>query len=105
MTNRVLVMMEVPEDQEVEELLDIDNLDASVVYQRDLVELDPRQREAITDLLMGFNLPVDMMSAANNMLLASFVNQNATIGHMGSDNRKVSLERARAAIEEMLKEL
>jgi len=76
-----------------------------VIYQQELVDLDPRQREAITDLMMGFNLPVDMMSAANNMLLASFINPGATIGSMDSGNRKICLERARAAIEEMLKEL
>lgn len=105
MTNRALVMLEVEDGQELDDLLDLDSVDANVIYQNDLVDLDQRQREAITDLLLAFDLPVDMMSAANNMLLASFVNKGATIGQMGSENRRIYLEKARATIDEMLKEI
>lgn len=105
MTHRAMVLLEVEDGQDLEELLDLDSLDANVIYQDELVDLDQRQRGAITDLLLGFDLPVEMMSAANNMLLASFVDKGATIGQMGPANRRLCLEKARAAIDEMLGEM
>lgn len=110
MTKRVILMMEIDEDQEVEDLLDFDSIDENVVhqnliYQDEMVELDPRQLKAITNLLLGFDLPANMMNVANNMLMASFFNKDATIGNMGSDNRKVCLQRARDAIDQLLQEI
>ena len=106
MSNRAIIMLDLPEEQDVEDLLD--NLgadDASVIFQRDLLDLDPRQKEAIQSLMLGVDLPVDMMQIAHNMLLASFINEDATISHMGPGNRRAMLEQARDAISKMLEEI
>lgn len=82
-----------------------DRLGGALVAQESLKVLDPRQGEAVKELLMAFDLPVEMGAAAELMMTASFFNPGATIGTMGEGNRKAGLERARALIDEMLKDL
>lgn len=91
-------------DLDLEDMV-CDRLSGSLISQESLEVLDPRQGQAAKELLMAFNMPVEMGSAAELMLVASFLNPGATIGSMGGDNRKAGLERARALIDEMLKDL
>jgi hypothetical protein len=67
--------------------------------------LDARQGQAVKELLMAFDLPIEAGTAGHLMLLASFFQPQATIGTMSSDNRKAGLERARALIDQMLEDL
>ena len=67
--------------------------------------LDPRQGEAITKLLMAFDLPADMMASSQVMILASFFQPDAKIEAMGAGNRKTNLERAKVLIDQMLEDL
>lgn len=82
-----------------------DRLGGTLVSQDKVGILDSRQGQAVKELLMAFDLPIEAGSAACLMLLASFFHPGATIGTMGGDNRKAGLERARALIDEMLKDL
>jgi len=82
-----------------------DRLGGALLPQEELDVLEPRQRIAIKELLMAFNLPLEAGKAAHLMLLGAFFSPGATIGSMGSDNRKLCLERARSLIDEMLGEL
>lgn len=92
------------EEGDLEDMV-CDRLDGTLVAQNELEALDARQGEAVKELLMAFDLPMEMMAASHLMLLASFFNPGAMIGTMGEGNRKAGLERARALIDDMLKDL
>jgi hypothetical protein len=82
-----------------------DRLGGTLISQEALEALDVRQGHAIKELLMAFDLPIEMGAAAQLMILASFFSPGATIGSMGEGNRRAGLERARALIDEILKDL
>lgn len=69
------------------------------------VELDPRQRAAAAALLLAFDLPVDMTTAAKTMLEAADMHPGLKVETMGRGNRRAMLEKARGMIDEMLADL
>jgi len=80
-------------------------VDWNVLEPSTAVEIDPRQREAASDLLMAFDLPVELTAAAHSMLLGAIINPGSTIQSMGPGNRKAMLLKAKGLIEEMLSEI
>lgn len=74
----------------------------------DGVEIDRRQRLAAAALLMGFDLPQEMMAASVTMLEAADVCPGMTTGDlapMGPQGRRQALKMARSLIDEMLDEI
>jgi len=82
-----------------------DRLGGMLISQEDLLFMDRRQGEAIKELLMAFDLPMEVGCAAQMMMLGAFFNPGATVGTMAGANRRLCLERARSLIDDLLKEV
>jgi hypothetical protein len=102
MTNPVLILLD--ESQVNDEFLET-NDSAVVIPRSELVDMCSQQMEAISSLLLAFDLPAEMGKVANNMVIGAFVNPDAKIGQMGSDNRKHQLEKAKSLVEQMLADI
>jgi hypothetical protein len=102
MSNPVLVILD--ETQVNDEFLDT-NDSAVVVPRSELVDMCSQQMEAISSLLLAFDLPAEMSKVANNMVIGAFVNPQAQIGQMGSDNRRKQLEKVKSLVDQMLADI
>lgn len=71
------------------------------------IEIDRRQRLAAAALIMGFDLPQEMMAASRSMLEAASLLPGMTTGDlapMGGQGRRHALQMAKGLIDEMLSE-
>lgn len=72
------------------------------------IDIDHRQRLAAAALLMGFDLPQEMMAASRSMLEAADACPGMTtadMAPMGAQGRRQALEMARRLIDDMLLEI
>lgn len=118
---RITISIEVPEGASLPDILESIALDAEdddagyahtsygdaawrIKRPQDGVELDPRQREAAALILCAFDLPQNMLAAAQTMLEACDVNPGMKMPHLTPNNRQHCLKAARALLDEMLVE-
>jgi hypothetical protein len=69
------------------------------------VEVDRRQLHVAALMLMGFDLPQEMMASARSMIAASKIMPKATVQDIMPGNRKDTLLKAKSILDEMIGEL
>lgn len=92
------------EDVALEDMIE-DRCGGILVSEEALELIDPRQGQAVSKLLMAFDLPADMLASSQLMILSSFFDPDTKVRSTGEGNRKSYLEEAKALIDAMLEEL
>lgn len=69
------------------------------------VEVDPRQLHVAALMIMGFDLPQEMMASARSMIAASKIMPKANFQDIMPGNRKDTLLKAKSILDEMIGEL
>jgi len=121
MTKQVLICVNMPEDLDAFKALSVliptmdddsgsytvggVEVDWNLLDPQEAIDIDPRQRQAVADLLMAFDLPAELTAVSRSMLLGAIMNPGGTIQSMGPGNRRAMLEKAKGLIEEMLSEI
>lgn len=69
------------------------------------VEVDPRQLHVAALMIMGFDLPQEMMAAGRSMIAAAKIMPKANFQDIMPGNRKDTLLKAKSILDEMIGEL